>query len=550
MPVININLDDLRTLLKRKVSDDMLTEVLELNKIKVEEFGKELKLEVTADRPDLFSSEGIARQLNAWLGHSVPAVYSKSKPKVEEMKTEKLSLRPHISCAVVRGLKMSDRVIKSIMQLQEALDFTIGMDRKKVAIGIHDIKDAEPPFTYKEVIPETVWFVPLGTDKKMNLKDVLFKHPKGVKYKHLVEGNSRYPLIVDKNENVLSFPPIINGELTKVTSDTKDFFIEMTGSNKQAIDNCMRVLLSAMADRGGIIEDVKINGRPSVDIAQQKIMVKTEDIKRTLGLNIKDSEIVGLLKRMNYKATKAKNNLNISVPPYRVDILHSIDIIEDIAIAYGYNNFIPEVPKLPVFGSSDPMQDLSNTVRSLMVGLGFQEIMNYTLASRHKQLKNMELEDSDVVEISNPVSDEYGICRTWLLPGMIEVLSKNKHRSFPQMVFEIGDCIRLNPKTESGAENKKKVCCAISHSNACFSEIVSIINAFMESFGIVFSVENSSHPSFIEGRCGKVVAGNGVLCVFGEISPKVLNNWGLEKPVVSMEIDISLLGNSIIPGFK
>ncbi|HDD72529.1 MAG TPA: phenylalanine--tRNA ligase subunit beta, partial [Candidatus Aenigmarchaeota archaeon] len=210
MPVISVSATDLKNLIGRKMTDEELKTILPLNKLEIDSWnGDEIKIEVTPDRPDLYSPEGIARQLRAWMCIKTgPPSHIVSRPVIN-IKAENVSLRPHIVAGVVRGLKMNDYLIKSLMQLQEMVDLTLGRDRKKVAIGVHDLRDVKPPLRYTEVRPVEISFVPLGSDREMNLSQILEKHPKGIQYRHLMKGN-KYPVLLDSSGNVLSFPPIIN----------------------------------------------------------------------------------------------------------------------------------------------------------------------------------------------------------------------------------------------------------------------------------------------------------------------------------------------------
>jgi len=271
MPIITIDSEDLKALITRKITDDELRSALPLNKLSIEDWaGSCLKIEVTPDRPDLFSTEGIARQLNSWLGTSPGlAKFQVSPPKIE-VKASPVALRPFITCGVVRNVRMSDRTIKSIMQLQETLDLTLGRDRKKVAIGLHDLSKVTPPFFYKEIAPDGITFIPLNSSKRMSPSQIIKSHPKGMQYAHLVESAKRWPVIVDSKNQVLSLPPIINGELTKVTEETTDMFIDITGSDEKAINYSLSILLAALEKRGGKIEAVNVGGKAKPDLSPRQ----------------------------------------------------------------------------------------------------------------------------------------------------------------------------------------------------------------------------------------------------------------------------------------
>ncbi|MBW1839884.1 MAG: phenylalanine--tRNA ligase subunit beta, partial [Deltaproteobacteria bacterium] len=334
MPIIEISASDLKSMIGRKVADSELENVLPLNKLEIEDWdGDNLKIEVTPDRPDLMSTEGIARQISAWLDvkRGLPS-HVVSKAKIS-MKLDKVKVRPCLVSAIVRGLTLTDKTVKSIMQLQELIDQTIGRGRVKTAIGVHDISKVEPPFHYKEVDPKTVKFVPLGFKKEMTMDEILNKHPRGIEYKHIFGDAKKLLIIVDKNGDVLSFPPIINGELTKVTEKTTDIFLDITGHDETPINYALNILVTSMEARGGKIEAVKVNNKSYPQLKAKTMKIDPGHVRRMLGYNIKDSEIKSLLERMNYGVDLKTGK--VFIPPYRYDILHFVDIIEDISIAYG-----------------------------------------------------------------------------------------------------------------------------------------------------------------------------------------------------------------------
>jgi len=539
MPIITVNSDDLKSLIGRKITDEELKRILPLNKLSIEKWNEEIKIEVTPDRPDLFSTEGMARQISSWLGISTGLAKTNiSKPQIEIIPS-KVSLRPFITCGVVRNVRMSNEMIKSIMQLQEILDFTLGRDRKKVAIGLHDVSKVSPPFYYKEILPEEIEFIPLNSSRKMNLMQIIKTHPKGIQYSHLVRGARKWPIIVDSKNRVLSFPPIINGELTKVTEETTDLFMDITGPNERLINHCLNILVTALEKRGGKIEAVSLGGKLRPDLSPRLMEVDADEARKLLGLEISNKEIANLLERMGYGVTLKKSVAEVLVPAFRADILHPVDIMEDIGIAYGFFDIIPEVPRLPTTGEAHPREEFSSRMRELMIGLGFQEVINYTLTSKERQFAKMNAKPEPVAEIENPVSQEYSTCRRWMLPNLMENLRSNKHRRFPQRIFETADCI-IPDKSETSASNVRKLSGVIAHSQASLSEIISILNAIKESFGAKWEMKYYKHESFISGRCGAIFlpGKQEPLGIFGEINPKVLVNFELNNPAAGFELDV------------
>ncbi|HDD46202.1 MAG TPA: phenylalanine--tRNA ligase subunit beta [Candidatus Aenigmarchaeota archaeon] len=546
MPLVEIDLADLRRLIG-SVNYDQIKEAMPLNKMEIDEWFEDkgkAKIEVTHDRIDLLSIEGMARQLRAWLGITTGLIkYPVLEPKIE-MRTKSVALRPYIVCGVIRDITLDDYTLRCLMQFQEAIDFTLGRDRKKVAIGIHDLNKVEQPFYYKEVGLDEVAFVPLGFKKEMTIREIIAKHPKGMQYAHLVNAE-KVPIIVDKNNNVLSFPPIINGELTKVTEETKDLFFEITGTDMKSISDALNIITTSLYERGAKIEGVKIKGKVKgvfPDLEPRQLRINVSMANSVLGINISASEMKVLLERMGYGVVNiGKGRFDVLIPPYRTDILHPIDVIEDIAIAYGYNDIKPELPKLPTIGKEDERERVTNIIRMSMVGLGFQEVLNFTLTSKEKQTDFVKIKDKDFVEIKNPVSKEYNVCRKYIFPLLLDVLSSNKHRRFPQKIFEIGDCVFLDNSADVRTRNVRKMAAAISYSSAGLADILSVINAFMNAFDIKYELKPAHSESFIKGRCGDIIVEKENIGYFGELHPAVLNTFDLEKPVVVFEIDVEKL---------
>jgi phenylalanyl-tRNA synthetase beta chain len=544
MPVITLSASDLKSLIGKPVPDDQLETVLPLIKCEIETWDDdEVKVEVTPDRPDLLSTEGIARQVAYWLGiRRGLQGYITTKPRIS-ITANTVKPRPEIVAGSVKGVKMSDSMVRSIMQLQEAIDFTIGRDRIKTAIGIHDSTKVKPPFFYREVGPRDISFVPLGFSREMTIEKILKEHPKGVQYNHVFSRGKTYPIIVDKNDEVISFPPIINGELTKVTPETKDIFIDITGFDQTPLNHALNILLAALEMRGGKVEAVKINGRSFPHLKARPMSINKDSVKAMLGVNLKDSEIKDCLERMGYGFDIKSNR--VLVPPFRADIMHPVDVIEDIAIAYGYNDFTPEIPSLPTIGRPDPEEEFSIKLKHLMVGLGFQEMVNLSLSNEEKQFRQMSVKKPAVIEISNPVSKDYVLARHWILPSLLENLNSNIHRRYPQRIFELSEVLYPDPSRDSRTRNVKKLACAVTHSDAGFSEIMSLLNAFSEVLPLELSTTETSHPSFIPGRCVSIKLGKKEIGVLGEIHPLVLQGFGLKMPVAGFEISVEEIWKSL-----
>jgi len=543
MPTLSYNKNDLISLVGKKMSDKELEEIINLIKPSVEEMrGEEIIIEQCADRPDLFGIEGLARAIRSYLGIETGVKkYVLENPSIS-ITAEIVKQRPFIGAAVVRNFKASDKAIESLMNIQEVLHETMGKKREKVAIGIHDFDKIFPPIKYTQVKGDER-MIPLGEKEEMSLKEILEKTEKGKKYKHLI-ADSSFPAYVD-SKGIFSFPPILNSERTRVTEKTKNLLIELTGTEKKLINQVLTILVTNFAERGCKIESVKIRypGKTEVtpELKEEVLELNLKDVKKILGLDLSPKEIIKLLERMGYDATLIKEKLEVVIPCYRFDILHPVDLIEDIAIAYGYNNFKPEPPNIFSKGKFLEIEKICSKARELMVGFGFQEVIRPILTNKNKQFDKMGLKEEDVIEIENFVSEEYTCMRKWILPGLMEFLSFNKHVEYPQKIFEIGDVVLPDEKEETMSKSLRKIAFLTSHSKASFSEIKSFTESFLTNFGIEFKIDELKHNSFIEGRVAKIVFDKKEIGFFGEISPSVLEKWEIEMPVAACEIELEAL---------
>jgi len=533
MVSIEIDKNDLLNLLGKQLTDEEIKDNLFLIKSEASINNNKIEIELTPDRPDMLSVEGIAREMKGFLSLEKGLKNYTIEDSNIILKKEKADARPAIACAIILDVKLTDELVKSLMQLQEKLHATIGRNRKKVAIGVHDFDKIKPPLVYTDVLDEK--FIPLNENKEITVKEILENHPKGKDYAHLLK--DRYPMIYDK-EGVISFPPIINSERTKVTDQTKNLFIDVTGEDEKAVNQVLNILVCNIAERGGKILTVKVSNKKTPDLEPVKMSIDVESVDKLLGIGLNENQIDETLNRMRYGTKKLKGGkIEIEIPSYRGDILHVVDVIEDVAIGFGYNNIQPILPKIASIGKQSDLEKLSSKIREIMIGLEFQETLNFILTSEENNFKKMNVEDK-AVEILNPTSSEFSICRTWLLPSLLKILAANKHRDYPQKIFEIGDCIDFNVSSETRTKSIRKLAAVISYDNANLTEIKSIVESVLKNLNYNYTIKDYIHPSFIESRCGEILIDNKQIGFFGELHPKILENWKLEKPIIVFELRI------------
>ncbi|MEM0079963.1 MAG: phenylalanine--tRNA ligase subunit beta [Nitrososphaerota archaeon] len=546
MPILTVRKDRFWRLLERKLDDLELISLLHSLALDVEEITEEyFRVEYNPNRPDYSSPVGIARAARGLLEIELgapryrlhpPKTYVKVDPEVREV-------RPYIVGAIIRDIKLDQEIIEELVSMQEDLHWIIGRDRKKVAIGLHNLDVLKPPFRYTAVKGDEYSFIPLGEWRRMSLEEILLKHEKGIKYAHLVKGKPRYPLLLDSRGEVLSFPPIINSILTELNPDVKNIFIDITGTDLNALNSALNILTTTLHDMGGKIEQVKIIYPEKMYVTPnykvRKWRVRIDYVNSLIGLNLKKTEIVKALKKLRHGVKVKRNVLYVYSPPYRVDILHEVDFVEDVAMGLGYSNLEPSMPKVITYGSLHRSTMIEESLREIMLGLGFTEVMNFMLTNERDEYEKMMVKPHQHVKLMNPVSSEYTILRTWILPSLIKTLSNNKSSPYPQKIFEIGDVVLPDPSVPERAVRRMKLGCASCHSDASYSEIKSICEEVLENLNIdKWSIVEYDEPPFLEGRAAKIMLNDIQIGFMGEIHPQVLENWEIMMPTAALELAI------------
>jgi phenylalanyl-tRNA synthetase beta chain len=494
-------------------------------------------VEFFPDRPDLYCSEGVARALRGFLSiqTGLPEYEVVPGKIVLQVDESVKSVRPIIGCAVIRDLKFNDAAIESLMNLQEDLHWGLGRNRRKVAIGVHDISKVTPPFKYLAADPERR-FVPLDFTESLSMGEILEKHPKGIGFGHILKDFNRYPLIVDANDDVLSFPPVINGELTRVGDDTHDLFIDVTGTDP-IVHKALNIVVTALAERGGKIESVLVRDTDrnhiSPDLRPASWTVQSKDANELIGFDLSATELADCLEKMRFGAKANGQNVEVLVPAYRADIMHSWDIFEDAAKGYGYDNLAAELPKTVTMGKPHAVESCKAEIRELLVGLGYLETMPFTLTNETAHFQNMRRQAAGFTRVQHPISELHTILRTSILSSLLEILSFNQHHPLPQRIFAVGEVVK-NRKTRISLA-------AVSiHSAASFSEIRSLVDAISRELMIDTQIKQSHDGVFLPGRGADIESADRKIGCFGELHPEVIRSFGLEQPTIAMEL---MLGN-------
>ena len=544
MPSITVSYRDLCKLLGRRIGLKKLMGHLLMIGIDAEVAGDELKLEVAHNRPDLLSPEGVARVLKGFLGAEIGLPrykLSASGVTVEVVRSVK-PIRPSIAAGVVTDVKLTDEIVASLMQVQEKLHASLCRNRRRGSIGVYDLDTIKPPVRYTTTLPDGIRFVPLEFDRELTPAQILREHPKGIEYGSIMRGWPRYPLLVDSRGVVLSVPPIINSESTRVTSKTRQLFIDVTGEDERVTNQSLKILTTGLAERGFELRSVTVEhlGRRirTPDLRPRRHRLSARHANEFIGLNLKPKGIAKIAERMRYGIADIRGDiLTLLAPPYRSDLMHEVDLIEDIAIGYGYDRLEPTLPKVVTIGERTPIERLSERAKRVLTGLGFMEVMTYTLTNPRANFELMRAR-GEAAEIANPVSEEYTIIRNALLPCLLSVLRANRRNPLPQRVFEVSDVVVLDEGAETGARNVRRTAAMVIGDGVGFTYVKAVAETLLRELGIVHEVRPIEHPSFLEGRAAEFVSDGKSLGIVGEMHPEVILGFELEHPVAAFEFDL------------
>jgi phenylalanyl-tRNA synthetase beta chain len=447
----------------------------------------------------------------------------------------------------VKNVNPSENALKSWISLQEKMDLTYGRKRKRASIGFYQADLVKSPLRYTVGNPDDTAFVPLGSTEKMTLREIVEKHQKGIEYGGIISSFKDWPLLIDGEDKVLSLPPIINSDdLGKIGLDTKNILVEVTGTNVDMVSNTLKIVVAALAERGGKIYSctqtyADKSAKPVItpDLKSSFKELSVSYANRLLGSTFKPAEMIRSLVRAGHPARQvSKDILHVESLCYRIDIMHQVDLVEDLAIALDINKLDPEWPRIWTLGGLALETDRNETLAEIMIGLGYQELLTYSLTSPEVFVDKMGINREKYAELLNPKMSTHTAMRSWLLPSLLNVLRDNTHVDYPQRAFEIGPCVIVRDDGEGLTETRYKIAAVTIHTAAGFTEIRSCLDTLLASIGLKFEVVPTDHPSFLEGRTGEVMSGTRRLGVVGELHPKIIRAWGLSLPVAAFELEI------------
>lgn len=577
MPTIGINRDLLFAALGREYTERQFDELcfdygLELDEVVTEKKDSSdeeqtvYKIDIPANRYDLLCLEGLARALLIFQGKLAVPRYKKLSPSPEVIQHINVhpstqSIRPFVVCATLRNITFTKDRYDSFIELQDKLHQNICRKRSLVAIGTHDLDTLKGPFSYEAQPPNEIFFCPLNKTKKYTAVELmeLFSTDNQLKqYLHIIRDSPVYPVIYDANRVVLSMPPIINGDHSKITLDTKNVFIECTATDltkaKIVLDMCI-TMFSEYCDQPFTVENAIVNHVDGTKAVYPALEYRTEKlcpsyINKRVGVELDSDHMALLLTKMCLKTLvvheKGVETLHVEVPPTRADVIHAIDVAEDVAIAYGYNNIVKTIPQTNTIAAQLPINKLSDALRNEVAASGFTEVLTFSLCSRDDVSTKLrhKIETTDAVHIGNPKTLDFQIARTCLLPGILRTLSANRKMPLPLKLFEVSDVVKKDSSRDVGAKNIRHLCAVHQAKTSGYEVIHGLLDRLMQLLEVPYGsaggykISPADDPTFFTGRCADVVVGGKSIGRMGVLHPDVVAAFDLTLPCSTIEIDI------------
>ncbi|CAF1165981.1 unnamed protein product [Didymodactylos carnosus] len=518
----------------------------------------EYKIEIPANRYDLLCLEGLSRALKTFLhnGDGIPEYHLTvpSKDKIIRLKVlpDTQRIRPFVVGAVLRNVTFNNETYNSFIELQDKLHQNLCRERKLVAIGTHDLDTIQPPFIYDAQRPTQIKFKPLNQTREFpadELMEFYMKDSHLKRYVPLIRDSSVYPIIYDSKKVVLSLPPIINSDHSKINLNTKNIFIECTAIDlhkaKIVLDTVV-TMFSQYCSTPFLIEaveveqfDGKVTTYPTLNSRTENVSVNK--INQVIGINVDAKEAAQLLTRMCLKTCVLNTDtLQVTIPPTRADILHFCDIAEDCAVAYGFNKIQKTVPKTSCIGNQYEINRITDLLRHSVAECGFTEALTFTLCSCPDVAEKFgkTTETIPAVHIANPKTLDFQIGRTSLLPGLLRTVACNRGTALPILLFEVADVILKDNSRDTGSRNERRLCAIYYNKTPGFETIHGLLDRVMQLLKVKYDTSkdgyylnsNYEDPGFFPGRFAQVIARGLNIGTIGVLHPDVIKKFDLKLP--------------------
>ena len=542
MPVIELNISRIRKLVSGNVSRKQILDVLPFLGLDIEsEDGDKIRIEYSPNRPDYSTEFGVALGLQGLLGikKGIQKTSIKKKGKFAiKVDSSLTKIRPYVTGIIAKNGTLDSDDIQQLMWMQEDLHDGIGRKRKKSSIGLHDADKISFPLTYTTTSREHK-FVPLNSNTEQTIDEILSNTEQGQNYGWVIENAKNIPIILDSKQNTISFPPIINSALTTVTSNTKNILIEVTGIDKDSVEDALSIVMSTLKMAGFEFEELKISGNKNStpQLKDRTIIYDPKFTSEILGIDMSLSNMVACMKKCRLDASVKGKKIVCIIPRYRFDIFGPMDLVEEIALGYGIANIEPKLSPSTTIGQKNDITIKTELIRKTAVGLGFLEALNSSLTSK-KILYNMTKRNSSkIISVLDSKSQEHTILRDSLLPGLLENLSKNIHESYPQKLFESGVVFSKGEPIHESIN----LAVIVAYKDTNYSELKAIMQSLLRTnFKINSKTKTSKNQElFVEGRHADIFVNEKKIGEIGEINTEILETFRIRTSVAGFEIKLS-----------
>ncbi|GHU21638.1 phenylalanine--tRNA ligase beta subunit [Spirochaetia bacterium] len=530
-----------------------------------------LKIELNdTNRPDLWGTAGCARQLRVYNNGSIPAYPFFSRSGSAQKTTWQIiveksvqQVRPYLAGFVATGKAITDAGLRDMIQTQEKLAWNFGRKRRTISMGLYRIAIIKWPIHYKAVDPDSISFVPLQWDLPLTLREILKQHPKGKEYAFIQEHEPLHPLLVDAGGAVLSYPPIINSaDLGAVQVGDTDLFVELTGTDEPSVTLSASIMACDLFDQGFRIEPVTVNYEYETPFGkqvttpyyfQEPVFCSLSRIEKFLGEKISGPECVAALNRMGCHAEATVDSekgtrtteagIRVTPPEYRNDFLHAADAVEEVMIGRGLSTFKPARPRDFTIGRLSPLTLFSRTIKQILAGLGYQEMIYNYLGSGKDFIERMKSTGDRIIRIANPMTENYEYVRDSGIVSLLASESVSGHASYPHRIFEIGKVAFRDNAENYGTATRQHLSFLSADKDATFNTAAGILQTLFYYLSREYQAVETEDPRFIPGRAAGIHYAGTQIGVFGEIHPAVLEQWDINVPCIAGEIDVDILKN-------
>jgi phenylalanyl-tRNA synthetase beta chain len=268
------------------------------------------------------------------------------------------------------------------------------------------------------------------------------------------------------------------------------------------------------------------------DLRPSKVPLDLKLIDEVLGLGLSRAQVVNCLRRSRLDT----EGNTVMVPRYRFDIIHPVDVAEEVALGYGFDRVSPLYPESKQPGAFNALSQFLERTADIMAGSGMVELMNYELVDETMLYARFGRPKAAEIQVENPRSADHSILRDSLIPSLMAALARNIKEDYPQRVFEIG---RVYLRQKAEVVEEWRLCSLIAHSQSSYTEAKMHLEALVRlMLGKEATTRPSTHWAFSAGRCAAVHLGSAPIGFVGEVKPEAVSSFNIGVPVAGFELQL------------